>query len=136
MCDSKYYMIKDCPKKESNEEKAEQGTRKTEEINIILFSAIPDNNQLRLVIEDGLLDCGCTKTVSGEFWIKVYLNDLPEEDKKNFQEERSDSRFRFGDGHECKSMKRLIIPIRIGKKKYLLRVDIVKEEIPLLLSHQ
>ena len=43
MCDSKYYMIKDCPKKESNEEKAEQGTRKTEEINIILFSAIPDN---------------------------------------------------------------------------------------------
>ena len=139
ICDSETHMIKDCPKKESNEEKAEGGTGKTEEamINIILFSAIPDNKQLRLVMEAlgfGLLDCGCTKTVSGEFWIKEYLNNLPEEDKKNVQEERSDSRFRFGDGHECKSMKRLIIPVRIGKKKYLLRVEVVKEEIPLLLS--
>ena len=50
-------------------------------MNIILFSAIPDNEQVRLVMEDlgfGFFYFGCTKTVSGEFWIKEYLNNLPE----------------------------------------------------------
>ena len=130
-------MIKDCPKKVSQESE-EKAKEVVEEIQIVLLNASkPDSKQLTLVIDAlgcALLDCGCTKTVAGVFWMKEYLEMLSAEDRKSVKEESSQSKFRFGDGHECKSMKALIIPIKVGRRKYLLRVEVVEEEIPLLLS--
>ena len=42
--------------------------------------------------------------------------------------------FRFGDGVESKSIKTVNIPIVIGSKRMLLEVDVVKNNIPLLIS--
>ena len=137
ICDSESHMIKDCPKKVSQESE-EKAKEVVEEIQIVLLNASkPDSKQLTLVIDAlgcALLDCGCTKTVAGVFWMKEYLEMLSAEDRKSVKEESSQSKFRFGDGHECKSMKALIIPIKVGRRKYLLRVEVVEEEIPLLLS--
>ena len=37
-----------------------------------------------------ILDSGCTKTVSGEKWLTWYLELLPEDDKKQVTERKSD----------------------------------------------
>ena len=127
-CDSQTHFFKDCPKNKKSE---------VQEINIVLLNAVPDDKQKSLVIESlgkGVLDCGCTRTVAGEFWMREFLTTLSPQDSKLVKREQSNSMFRFGDGGECKSMRRMIIPIQIGTKNYFLRVEVVENEIPLLLS--
>ena len=65
-----------------------------------------------------------------------YIENLNEEDKKEVlcSETRSKSLFRFGDDVESKSIKTVNIPIDIGRKRVLLVVDVVKNNIALLIS--
>ena len=63
-----------------------------------------------------------------------FISTLSADDTKLVREESSNAIYRFGDGGECKSFKRVIIPIKIGSRDYLLRVEVVANEIPLLLS--
>jgi hypothetical protein len=42
--------------------------------------------------------------------------------------------FRFGDGAESRSVRKVTIPTKIGSKKYQSKVDVVKNDIPLLIS--
>ena len=81
-----------------------------------------------------LLDSACTKTVCGETWMKVYLDTLDENDMKLVETLHSDSKFRFGDGIEVKSTKLMKIPATIGKKKVMINTDVVRNDIPLLMS--
>ena len=138
-CNSREHLIKDCPERKTKfaDEPKVKFSDNVEEINIVLMSATPDSRQKSLIIESlncGVLDCGCTRTVCGEFWMKEYLANLEPSDRKAVKEERSKATFRFGDGKECSSMKRLIIPAKVGRKKCLLGVEVVKAEIPLLIS--
>ena len=151
ICDSQKHMSHDCPMNKKND-------KGVEEINILLFSetvterqnrfiediivllnGTKNGRQLRLVIESlgkAVLDCGCTKTVAGEFWISEYLSTLSKEDEKLVFEEPSTSLFRFGDGGECKGLRKIYVPVVLGKKKSLLPVEVVKADIPLLLSKE
>ena len=43
-----------------------------------------------------VLDSGCTKTVCGGKWLTRYLELLPQDDKKQVIERKSDASFRLG----------------------------------------
>ena len=65
-----------------------------------------------------------------------YIENLNEEGKKEVlycQTERK-SLLRFGDGAESKGIKTVQIPIVTGSKRMLLEVDVVKNNIPSLIS--
>lgn len=62
------------------------GDRKsgTQDIHITLFNVKPDKAMSALVKETlgmGILDCACTKTVTGETWLDLYLDTLSDRDK-------------------------------------------------------
>ena len=82
----------------------------------------------------GLLDSGCSKTVAGEVWIKELLNTLPEYERSKVSEQESSSTFRFGDGFEVKAIKQLKVPLEIAGGRIVMTIDMVKNEIPLLIS--
>ena len=65
-----------------------------------------------------------------------YIENLNEEDRKEVlcRETRSKSLFRFCDDVESKSIKTVNIPIVFGRKRVLLVVDVLKNNIPLLIS--
>ena len=63
-----------------------------------------------------------------------FLSTIPPAEKCKVSEIKSDAIFRFGDGAESRSAKKVTIPIKIGSKKYQLQVDVVKNDIPLLIS--
>jgi hypothetical protein len=135
-CDSVKHFAKDCAHKNSGEKKGIM-KKDVQEINILLLNAVPDKRQKNLVIESlgkGVLDSGCTKTVSGEFWMEEFLSTLSAEDKSSVKEEDSKYTFRFGDGVECKATQRITLPVKIGNLKYRLTVEISQADIPLLLS--
>ena len=73
---------------------------------------------------------------AGRVWIEEYLSTLTKEElqKVKDSERKSNSAYRFGDGVESKSMKTLDLPAIIGNKKFLIEVDIVENQIPLLIS--
>jgi hypothetical protein len=130
------HFAKDCAHKNSGEKKGIM-KKDVQEINITLLNAVPDKRQKNLVIESlgkGVLDSGCTKTVSGEFWMEEFLSTLSAEDKSSVKEEDSKYTFRFGDGVECKATQRITLPVKIGNLKYRLTVEISQADIPLLLS--
>ena len=108
----------------------------TNEAHVTFFASNPDDRQYCLIGETfgkGILDSGCTKTVSGEIWMNEYIDMLSIEDKESIEESESDSMYRFGDGKESNALKNLKISIVIGNK---LSVDVVKNDIPLLISRK
>ena len=107
-------------------------------MNITLFASAPDEKQYCLIGETlgrGVLDSGCTKTVSGEIWMKEYLSTLPNDWKKTVRtDETTNAVYRFGDGKETKATKNVTTPVAIGNKQYMMSIDVVKNDIPLLIS--
>ena len=83
-----------------------------------------------------VLDCGAAKTVCGEPWLTTYISTLSEEETARIVYSNSTSIFKFGSGNCIKAFTTVILPITIGSKKVSLRTDVVKEDIPLLLSRK
>ena len=78
------------------------------------------------------MDSGCTKTVAGQRWLDVFEDTVGEQFKKG----KSKNKFRFGKGGSVKSTGMVKLPIQLGDKKVSLMVDIVKVNVPLLLSKE
>ena len=97
-----------------------------------------DSESLQVLVGETLgmaiADTGCSKTVSGQDWMDVYIESLSSKDRNSIRSSRSSFTFRFGDGRSYKSKKKLIIPFYINNSKHYLRVDIVDCCIPLLIS--
>lgn len=81
-----------------------------------------------------ILDSGCSKTVTGQNWLSVYLNTLSLQDRKACKKLPSVNSFRFGDGRLVQSLGCVQIPVYIGQKRVTLSTDIVPCDIPLLIS--
>ena len=112
---------------------------KTQDVHLTLLTANPDERQKVLIGESlgkGVLDSACTKTVSGRTWMEEYISTLLPEVRTQVEEGVSDVVFRFGDGVEVQASAKVKIPVVIGGVKYLLDVDIVENELPLLISKQ
>ena len=146
-CESTKHFANKCPHRNSafrNQQMHNSRTNNSDDknemkndVHITLFAGIPDNRQYCLIGESfgkGILDSGCTKTVSGQVWIDEYLSTLPESDRNMVIEEDVGSTYRFGDGVEVRAIKNVIIPVTIGNQRYKLSVDVVKNSIPLFIS--
>lgn len=80
------------------------------------------------------MDSGCTATVCGELWLHNLIDSLSDSDKANVVEEKSSKLFKFGDSKMIPSIKKVKVPIWIGDKKILLNTEVIRYDIPLLLS--
>ena len=83
-----------------------------------------------------LLDSGCTKTVCGEAWLELYINSLPDREKKNVVENKSSNMFKFGDNKVIKSNRIVTFPVCIANVNATITTDVIDYEIPLLLSKE
>ena len=84
-----------------------------------------------------MLDTDCSSTVAGESWFETYLSSLDYIDKEKVQrkESRESSKiFKFGGGERLQSLGCYIIPAVIAGKVVSIKTDVVKSDIPLLLS--
>ncbi len=81
------------------------------------------------------LDTCCTASVSGEKWMDIYLQALPEHMKKRVKGPfTTGTEFTFGNNESLKSGKAFKIPIIIANDIHDIIVDVIPSDIPLLLS--
>ena len=97
-----------------------------------------DEGELKTLMDEcrgyAVLDCGCPHTVCGEKWIKDYIDNLSESDRKDIEITKSNQSFTFGDGRGIRSKRKMKIPVWMGGIQGTLTTDVVEAEIPLLLS--
>ena len=127
-CGSTQHKIFNCPEKKKQQQ---------EEVHIVLLAGNPGERQKTLLSESfgkGVLDSACSRTVCGKKWMKEYLKTLQKKQLKEIKNYSDRHSYRFGDGVSVKAFARKRIPIVIGNVKYDLKVDVVKNEIPLLIS--
>ena len=141
ICGSIYHWARNCSRKQ--ESFNVQGRSEEEDVHFSLFVGYNEarkNNKSNSLMEQcqgcALMDSGCTKTVAGEKWFKNYQDSLSEYDKEKIREQQSNSVFTFGDGRMVDSTKKVVIPCYINNKRSTIETDIVKCDIPLLMSHK
>ena len=81
-----------------------------------------------------ILDTACSSTVCGTEWLTSFLQTLTPEERATVEEVESDAKFKFGDGVTYKSLKKVVIPVKIAGLNERLGTDVVDCFIPLLLS--
>lgn len=149
VCRSVYHWAKRCPDNPRPEavkmtecqgnDNTTQHEAVTESCNITLFTKeSPSTNEI-LVMESlgaAVIDTACTKTVCGENWLRSYEEALNSDQKQKVTKSQSDKRFRFGDGNVVTSRQKVTIPAKIGKMKCNIEAEVVKADIPLLLSKE
>ena len=80
------------------------------------------------------LDSCCTSNVAGESWIKMYLEELDEENYKKVETSPSSRTFGFGNNESLTANVSYRIPVLLAGKRKKLDIDVIKSDIPLLLS--
>ena len=153
ICDSRYHWARDCPHSYENNEMShggidEQdagGNKEEHVVQLSLFVGYTSDESVRqtkimhLVEESrscGILDTGCSTTVSGQKWLDDYLSNLCDEELAMVREEKSNCTFTFGDGVTYRSIRRVIFPCWIGGVRSELSTDVVECNLPLLISKQ
>ena len=121
---------------EQKDDKVEESSPPPHVEYITLLNSKPDRMKNLIGESFGMavLDSGCTKSVTGEMWLDEYLQTLSEQDRLQVSERGNDATFRFGDGVELTSSKLVKFPVVIGSQKFFIEADVVKNELPLLLS--
>ena len=142
-CGSKYHLIGKCPdisawkpKKEGRSEGEKE--RKFTYNYFMVYMGGEEEGELKNLMEEckgyAVLDCGCPHTVCGEKWMKEYIENLSENDRKDIEITNSSQSFTFGDGRGVRSKRKMKIPVWMGGIHCSLTTDVVEAEIPLLLS--
>ena len=128
-CNSEDHILKDCPIEEANHVDAEEVN-----MNVHITLHLSQRSLQVEALGKGLLDSGCSRTVAGQVWYDEYLKTLSTEERANVKETESKSVFRFGDGVETKSSVCASVPVYVGKQRFLMDMEVVPNEIPLLIS--
>ena len=81
-----------------------------------------------------VIDSACSSSVAGEQWLKQYLDYLPAGDRVKVKQDPSGKIFKFGGGTRLVSDMVYTIQGLIAGKPVLIKTDVVKSDIPLLLS--
>ena len=103
------------------------------EDHIVLFTG--DIQQLQKeAFKMAVIDSACSSSVAGEQWLKQYLDYLPAGDRVKVKQDPSGKIFKFGGGTRLVSDMVYTIPGLIAGKPVLIKTDVVKSDIPLLLS--
>lgn len=130
ICNSKFHWVRECPYAYEN---SDQGLQRNTSENVLLslFVGCTNSTKLQSLGNDAkgcaLLDIRCSSTVNGKGWLQEYLNLL-------IVEQTSASKFSFDDSSTVESVKQLSTSCLIGNMKSEISTDVVKCEIPLLLS--
>ena len=132
ICKSIFHWSNECPHRNSA-----QSDGNATSFTCFAESAIQKCYVSKLVCESlssGLLDCGCTKTVCGKEWYDEFVSGLSEDDKRAIKTEESSFPYKFGSGDVIYSYQRSILPVYLGTYKGTIETEIVKTELPLLIS--
>lgn len=112
-----------------------------EDCHITLLTGNPrpvmdDDNKIFVTEAFGaaVVDTACTKTVCGETWLENYQELLSSEEKHAMKVQDSNVGFRFGDGVRHYSNKKVKLPAVVGDVGCHIEAEVVKADIPLLLS--
>lgn len=137
ICDSTKHMSSNC----------QHGTPSS----VMLQSVLQDENQPVKVINDdleyavtyyaenetsnkALIDTGAVRNCCGANWLGEFLEAIPDERKKLVEDTDSTMTFRFGDGAAVKSVRHVLLPVHLCRKKIMLDTFVVPGDLPLLLS--
>ena len=95
-----------------------------------------DNKETKVLVGETLncavLDSGCSQTVGRKNWLSCFQESLDEDTK--IAEKASKLTFKFGDCGPVQFIKKVLLPVMIGKQKINLETDAVDTDILLLLS--
>ena len=81
-----------------------------------------------------VLDSGASGTVCGLKWYECFLDTLPDKVRENIKVRQGKRNFRFGDGERLQSLHNVTLPCNIAGIEVDIITDVVKSDIPLLLS--
>ena len=149
-CDSIRHMLPDCPDSWENMKDVHVTELETVGENDQEFDysdemkecfLTENNSELkRFCVEAkncAALDSCCTGVVCGEQWLKTFLASLePEDKKKIIGPEKSSCVFKFGNQQQLTSLAKYRVPVQIGDKHMMLSTEVIKSDIPMLLSKQ
>ena len=131
ICESVFHFARNCP--DSYENLRKNGTHEE----AVLFTGNKVNEMQVLVSESinaAILDSACSSTVTGEAWIKCYLDTLSNTKLHQVVRESSDAVFRFGGGTRLMSQEKVTFPCELAGVKCTITTDVVASDIPLLLG--
>ena len=138
MCDSRFHWARDCPHSYENNNDDDDKAQAVHLSLLMGFAKEDKSTKLQRLVWPSkcitVLDTGCATTVCGEQWLQSYVSTLSDFERAQIKEEDSSSTFTFGDGNTQSSVKRMILPCWIGKLNATITTDVVKCNIPLLLS--
>ena len=81
-----------------------------------------------------ILDSGCSNTVCGEEWLRLFIERLSDEERQRMIIEPSEQTFTFGNGSAAASLRKVTMPCWMGGRPGMLSTDVIESNIPLLLS--
>ena len=139
ICGSKMHWANKCPHRSEQNvnilDDDDDDDDNLEEINTVLM--IEQLSETEIFVAEAskstVIDTACTKTIAGEKWFTNFKPNLTD-DSINIEIYQSNTKFKFGDGRQVTATKRVIFPIVIAGKHCRIEAEIVKENIPLLLS--
>ena len=83
------------------------------------------------------LDSCCTGVVCGEQWLKTFVASLSESSRKMIiGPVKSNCTFKFGNQQKLTSIARYKLPVSIGGRSLMIDTEVIKSDIPMLLSKQ
>ena len=111
----------------------------SDDVEVVLVEQQADSTDAleKLVSETlncGTVDSGCSSTVCGHNWLRCYFDILPEQVVKNIEKLPTKKAFKFGDSRVFPSSFTINLPVVIGGLQAHILTDVIKCEIPLLLS--
>ena len=139
ICESKFHWAADCPHSYERLQKDEESNDESVQIAMFIgFAEGMTGDKLGSLVTNAkdcaLLDTGCSKTVCGVEWLNHYMNSLTKYQRDKVKQEKSVSKFTFGDGRSFQSEKRVTLPCIVGGMSVEITTDVVECQIPLLLS--
>ena len=107
-----------------------------EEANILLITKNLSKSEIFVAeaSKSAVIDTAFTKTVAGEQCFNNFVSNLTEKSMKEIEYFPNSTKFKFGDGRQVTAIKCVIFPAVIARKHCKTNAEIVKENIPLLLS--
>lgn len=106
---------------------------KTEQVLVVELERVLFNDTLDWSF--GLIDGGCTKTVAGARWVRIFIDNLEDQDQSKVKYIRSQAKYKFGDGETHYAEQAVMLPVWIAGKRRFILADILEEvELPLLIS--
>ena len=145
LCQSINHWAQDCPDKTPKPTSQPMMNMYAETENLTLFEDVSlyeadfdDSNKLKTLIAEtshaAVVDCGASKTCCGTYWWKEFSSNLEQSDKDKITFDTSRRIFKFGNGKQFPSITSVTFPAKINNQSVMISSDIIKAEVPLLLS--